>query len=145
MKKHLFAILSATAMAISQPLCAQNNSNVVATHDSNGHMMFVDSRDADVPAPAHLSVSSSTSEGSSRYSGLVYWSNKEHRWKPVPSICSSTFRAARQAAREVDHLVSVPKGTSNRALLASQPVVPGSTDLTQLSMPDTVEKAIDAA
>ena len=144
MKKHLFAILSAaTAMAMTQPLCAQNH--VLATHDSNGHMVFVDSRDADASPPAQPSVSSTTSEGSSRYSGLVYWSNKEHRWKPVPSVSSSTLRAARLAAREVNHLVAIPKGTSKRALLASQPVDPGSTELPQLSMPDSVEKAIDAA
>ena len=148
MKKHLFAILSATAMVASQPAGAQN---IVATHDAYGHTVFTDSRDAEVkPAtpgqtavPSASSSSFSASAGSSsRYSGLVYWSNKEHRWKPVPSVSSSTMRAARQAAQEV---IAVPvKGTRSRALMASEPVVPGSPEPLAMSS-QAVDKAIEAA
>jgi soluble lytic murein transglycosylase-like protein len=38
---------------------------------------------------------------SSRYSNLVYWSSKQHRWIPVPRLSSPTMKAARQAAQEV--------------------------------------------
>lgn len=140
MKKHLFAILSATAMVASQPVSAQN---VVATRDAYGHTVFIDSRDADVQPPAHATApTSSTPQSSSRYSGLVYWSNKEHRWKPVPSVSSSTMRAARQAAQEVNNLVAEPG--NRRALSTSQPVDPGSP-VTETMTPESVDKAIEAA
>jgi soluble lytic murein transglycosylase-like protein len=38
-------------------------------------------------------------------SGLVYWSNTEHRWKPVPAANSSSMRAAHSAADEVRRLI----------------------------------------
>lgn len=139
MKKHLFAILSATAMVVS-PVSAQN---VVATRDAYGHTVFMDSRDADAPQAAHArTATSSTPQSSSRYSGLVYWSNKEHRWKPVPSVSSSTMRAARQAAQEVNNLVAEPG--SRRALSTSQPVDPGSP-ATETMTSESVDKAIEAA
>lgn len=139
MKKHLFAILSATAMVVS-PVSAQN---VVATRDAYGHTVFIDSRDADAPQQAHAKAAiSSTPQSSSRYSGLVYWSNKEHRWKPVPSVSSSTMRAARQAAQEVTSLVAEPG--SRRALSTSQPVDPGSP-ASETMTSESVDKAIEAA
>jgi soluble lytic murein transglycosylase-like protein len=147
MKKHLFAVLSATAMLATQPARAQN---IVATHDAYGHTVFTDSRDAEArPAtqgqtavPSKSSVISASAGSSSRYSGLVYWSNKEHRWKPVPSVSSSTMRAARQAAQEV---IAAPiNGSRSRALMASQPVVPGSAEAPVASS-QAVEKAIEAA
>ena len=139
MKKHLFAILGATAMVASQPVSAQNT-HVVQTHDAYGHIVFMDNRDADIPAAAHAKASSpATSEpSSSRYSGLVYWSNKEHRWKPVPSISSSTMRAAREAALEVNDV------RARRALMASQPVTPGSA-ATEAVSSGSVDKVIEAA
>ncbi|MGI9104538.1 MAG: lytic transglycosylase domain-containing protein [Terriglobales bacterium] len=48
-----------------------------------------------------------------RHSVLVYWSNTEHRWKPVPAPPPSVLRAARSAAAEVNTYV------------ASQPVILG--------------------
>ena len=145
MKKHLFAILSATAMVASQPASAQN---VVATHDAFGHTVFLDPRDTDaqpsVPSAAgQTSTTSTSSSGSSRYSGLVYWSSKDHRWKPVPSVSSSTMRAARKAAREVTDAVPLNARTS-RALMGSQPVVPGGSVPEAMSS-ETVDKAIAAA
>jgi soluble lytic murein transglycosylase-like protein len=138
MKKHLFAILGATAMVASQPVSAQNT-HVVQTHDAYGHVVFMDSRDADVPSPpAKTSTSAASMASSSRYSGLVYWSNKEHRWKPVPSIHSSTMRAAREAALEVNDL------TARRSLMASQPVTPGSTAREAVSS-GSVDNVIEAA
>jgi soluble lytic murein transglycosylase-like protein len=147
MKKHLFAILSATAMVASPPLSAQN---VVATHDAYGHTVFLDPRDTEVqssvPSPGGQTTSMAISSlPSSRYSGLVYWSSKDHRWKPVPSASSSVMRAARQAAQEVSDLVAVPmNGQTSRALMGSQPVVPGNT-VHAGTASDAVDKAIEAA
>jgi soluble lytic murein transglycosylase-like protein len=139
MKKHLFAILGATAMVASQPVSAQNT-HVVQTHDAYGHIVFMDSRDADGPTAASQKTSTSAASvaSSSRYSGLVYWSNKDHRWKPVPSIHSSTMRAAREAALEVNDL------RARHALMASQPVTPGSP-ATEAVSSDSVDKVIEAA
>jgi soluble lytic murein transglycosylase-like protein len=150
MKKHLFTLLvSATAMVASQPVRAQN---VVATHDALGHPLFTDQPDDPASAaqapPSATSVSAAPT--SSRYSGLVYWSNNEHRWKPVPLNNSSTMRAARQAAREVDNWVAaLPRSTSTAAKassihVGSQPVLPGTTPQRPLSQAE-VDKAIDEA
>src|ERR1700748_3254156 len=98
MKKHLFAILvSATAMVTIQQMSAQK---VVAEQDVNGHMVFSDAADVSsqtpqAPASSTSTRLSSTPEDSSRYNGLVYWSSKDHRYKPVPSVSSSTLKAAR--------------------------------------------------
>jgi soluble lytic murein transglycosylase-like protein len=146
MKKHLFTLLTcASAMVASRSVHAQN---VVVTHDAYGHTVWTD-RDDDAGPEAQPQKSTSTSSTSgansvvsSRYSGLVYWSNKEHRWKPVPLNNSSTMRAARQAAQEVDNIMVLPPAT--RKSVGSQPVVPGVAAERQLS-PAEVDKAIDEA
>ena len=153
MKKHLFTILiSAASMVASSPARAQN---IVATHDAYGHTVWVASDEANpqpkpkTQQPASSAVQSATSaETPSRYSGLVYWSNKEHCWKAVPLATSATMRAARRAAQEVNDMVAVPVSKNeSRALRLSRPVNLGSEDLTQVGPVDsvTVDKAIDAA
>ena len=153
MKKHLLTLLlSATAMIAISPVRAQN---VVVTRDSDGHPLFTDEPDATAPSaqgqPSTNSVpGASTAVTSSRYSGLVYWSNNERRWKPVPLNNSSTMRAARQAAREVDTLVAaLPKsksvpGRASGIRVGSLPVTPGTTPDRPLSQAE-VDKAIDEA
>lgn len=153
MKKHLLTLLmSATAMVASQPVRAQT---VVASHDEFGHPVFTDRQDdattAPQPQPSTTSISGdATAATSSRYSGLVYWSNNEHRWKPVPVNNSSTMKAARQAAREVGTLVAaLPRskssvGQAGQIRVNSQPILPGATLDRPLSQAD-VDKAIDEA
>ena len=153
MKKHLLTLLmSATAMVASQPVRAQS---VVASHDAFGHPVFTDRQDEATPSqqpqPSTTSVSGDATTGtSSRYRGLVYWSNNEHRWKPVPLNNSSTMKAARQAAREVGNLVAaLPRSRSTvdqagRIHVSSQPVLPGANLERPLSQAD-VDKAIDEA
>jgi len=147
MKKHLFAILvSATAMVTN--MSAQK---VVAQQDANGHMVFSEAADATSPVPQAKPASSSTPEDSSRYNGLVYWSSKDHRWKPVPSVSSSTLKAARQAAQEVNTL-AFPVSLNGKAgrtdfgskKVGSQPVDP-KTGVPAVSSSETVDKAIEEA
>ena len=158
MKKHLFTILiGATSMVASSPARAQN---IVATHDAYGHTVWVASDEAkSQPKPqtvvpqAQAAVGTpaqpaSAEETPSRYSGLVYWSNKEHRWKAVPLASSATMKAARRAAQEVNDMVAVPVSTSDsRALRLARPVDLKSENLTQIRPVDSmaVDKAIDAA
>jgi soluble lytic murein transglycosylase-like protein len=172
MKKHLFTILiGATSMVASSPVRAQN---IVATHDAYGHTVWVASDEAK-PQPKSQTVVPQTvvpqtivpqtqdaqqtanvtpaqprsAEATpSRYSGLVYWSNNEHRWKAVPLASSATMKAARRAAQEVNDMVAVPVSTSDsRALKLARPVDLRSENLTQVRPVDsvTVDKAIDAA
>ena len=162
MKKHLFTILiGATSMVASNPLRAQN---IVATHDAYGHTVWVASDEAK-PQPKPQTEQSQTHEPQqsanatpaqppsaettpSRYSGLVYWSNKEHRWKAVPLASSATMKAARRAAKEVNDMVAVPvSANDSRALKQARPVDLKSENLTQVRPVDsvTVDKAIDAA
>lgn len=144
MKKHLFTILlCATAMVASRPVSAQN---IVASHDAYGHTVWTDGRDTvsqPTPQPPQA-ISPSISEGSSRYSGLVYWSAREHRWKPVPVSSSPTMKAARQAAQEVNKLViAEPTTGMSRTRVSSVPVVPGQAQPAQT--PESVDKAINEA
>jgi len=157
MKKHLFTILiGATSMVASSPARAQN---IVATHDAYGHTVWVAGDEAKPqPKPQKLGPEQTANvtpaqPGSaeatpSRYSGLVYWSNKEHRWKAVPLASSATMKAARRAAQEVNDMVAVPVSTSDsRSLKQGRSVDLKSENLTQVRPVDsvTVDKAIDAA
>src|SRR5258708_2601777 len=167
MKKHLFTtLIGATSMVASSPVRAQN---IVATHDAYGHTVWVASDEAK-PQPKPQTVvpqtivpqtqepqqtanvtpaqPASTEAAPPRYSGLVYWSNKEHRWKAVPLASSATMKAARRAAQEVNDMVAVPVSSSDsRALKQARPVDLKSENLTQVRPVDsvTVDKAIDAA
>jgi soluble lytic murein transglycosylase-like protein len=154
MKKHLFTILiGATSMVASYPVRAQS---IVATHDAYGHTVWI-ANDEPKPQPKpqtqqvkadSAAQPASSSENSSRYSGLVYWSNKEHRWKAVPMASSATMKAARSAAQEVNDMVAVPVSKSeSRALKLAQPVNLRSDNLTQVRPVDsvTVDNAIEAA
>jgi soluble lytic murein transglycosylase-like protein len=169
MKKHLFTILiGAASMVTGSPARAQN---IVATHDAYGHTVWVASDEAKpqsepqtiapqtvvpqnqkvqqtTPLVSTQPASASAQATPSRYSGLVYWSHKEHRWIAVPLASSATMKAARSAAREVNDMVAVPVSSSDsRALKHAHPVDLKSANLTETRPVDsvTVDKAIDAA
>jgi soluble lytic murein transglycosylase-like protein len=153
MKNHLFTILiGATSTVASYPVRAQS---IVATHDAFGHTIWVAS-DEPKPqpkpqTPAKVSTAAASApaqETSPRYSGLVYWSNKEKRWKAVPMATSETMKAARRAAQEVNDMVAVPFSKSeSRALKLAQPVNLRADNLTEIRPIDsaTVDSAIEAA
>jgi len=152
MKKHLFTILiSATAMVALQSAGAQS---IVASHDAYGHTVWSESSDTKsqpTPQPptaistsSKVEASASLDEVSSRYSGLVFWSSKEHRWKPVPTSSSPTMQAARKAAREVNLVIAKPANGSSKVRVGSLPVVPGQPLPAQMT-PESVDKAIEAA
>ncbi len=140
MKKHLLTLMiSATAMVVSHPVLAQS---VVCTRDAYGHLVLSD-RDQPKPQPQ---PSFSATGVSSRSIGLVYWSNKEHRWKPVPVSSSSTMKAARRAAQEVDDLFASPRpARGTRSVIGSQPVLPGEAGQLHQPSPEAVDRAIEAA
>lgn len=156
--QHLRTVLiCATTMVAGYPGQGQN---MVPMRDADGHRVWVERDQADAPAaqastapasaspaapaPAMAMAPSSSVSGAAttidslRYSGLVYWSNKDRRWKPVPVSNSSTMRAARQAAREA---LVVPPHTR----VGSLPVVPGDAAEQRQQDPQAVDHAIDAA
>jgi membrane-bound lytic murein transglycosylase B len=144
MNKHLLTLLMCVAAMANLPASAQN---VVATRDAYGHLVFTEKDDIKQqaqPSAASSSGGPATAE-SSRYSGLVYWSNKEHRWKPVPTRNTPTMKAARQAAQEVDRLLAAPDRKTGKIKVGSQPVVPGTVSQERQISPQAVDKAIDAA
>jgi soluble lytic murein transglycosylase-like protein len=149
MKRHLLTlVICATAMVSGYTAHGQG---VAPTRDAYGHLVWSDSEESRPPAkPAASTTTASSAPApgtSSRFSGLVYWSNKEHRWKPVPASNSSTMKAARQAADEVNLVVGsrvdLGRGAS-RATIGTQPVVPG-VKAPETVAPEAVDKAIDAA
>jgi len=144
MKKHLLTLVaSATAMAVSFPASAQN---IVANRDAYGHLVFTENDDVKPQRQPSTTSISGEANKSSRYSGLVYWSNKEHRWKPVPTTNTSTMKAARQAAQEVDRLMALPVDRQTpRVKVGSQPVVLSAISQERQLSPEEVDKAIDAA
>lgn len=108
MKRRLLPILiSVAVMLVTVSLRCQN---LVATRDENGRMIWVNG-DAPAPPPvtqlktasARSSSEVAASEVTSREHEkvLVYWSNKQHRWIPIPRSSSPAMRAARRAAQEV--------------------------------------------
>ena len=66
---------------------------ITATQD-HGRMIYVNE-----DAPARERAATPAPEP--KRSGLVYWSSKESRWKPVPSANTRSMQAARSAAAEV--------------------------------------------
>jgi soluble lytic murein transglycosylase-like protein len=166
MKKHLFTILiAATSMVASYPVRGQS---IVATHDAYGHTVWIANDDAKpqsktepvsatakndpantTPAHAAKPVPGPVSNAeTARYSGLVYWSNNEKRWKAVPMASSATMKAARSAAQEVNDMVILPVSKSeSRALKLAQPVNLREGNLAQAHPVDaaTVDNAIEAA
>jgi len=145
MKRHLLTlVICATAMVFGT---AAQGQGVAPTRDVYGHVVVTDSegpkpQSQPAAAKAAVSVAPASSESSS-WSGLVYWSNKEHRWKPVPASNSSTMKAARQAAAEVNLAVG-SRINLRRTTVGSQPVVPGAP-APETVAPEVVDKAINAA
>jgi soluble lytic murein transglycosylase-like protein len=81
----------------SQPLFAggtESVRHVITTTEENGRKVYVDES-----VPANRAQRSETGEAPRR--GLMYWSVKENRWKPVPSANAAAMKAARSAAAEI--------------------------------------------
>lgn len=69
------------------------SSRGIATTEEHGRTVYVND---DGPVKEHVAPAPQP-----KRSTLVYWSSKDHRWKPVPSANTASGRAARSAAAEV--------------------------------------------
>ena len=64
---------------------------------------------------------------------LMYWSNTEHRYKPVPHATPMAMKAAKSAAAEVNDYVGVSHASSSQSLIGTS------------ATPREVDSAIEAA
>ena len=97
------AVVFAAVCALAAPVYAGSGgpqpSGIVAVQQ-NGRTIYVNAESPVVGTPR-------------RHSVLVYWSNTERRWKPVPVPSESALVSARNAAAEVaNYVVSRPRGRS---------------------------------
>lgn len=95
LRKHLVSVLYPALVLISLQTLTYAQ-GIIATQTSDGRLVYENAPDK--PAVASQSAASSDS-------GMMYWSNTEHRWKPVPSMNSNSMRAAQSAAEEVRRLI----------------------------------------
>lgn len=111
----LAAITVAVCSALVLPCAAQKAplDGIAAVRDENGRTIYVNA-----PRPGAAATASARPK---RASVLVYWSNQERQWKPVPPPSPSAMRAAREAADEVASYVrSQPAITKTRQATAAQ-------------------------
>ena len=91
---------------------ATQGGSIIAVQE-NGHKVYVNNETPAAPA--------AKPRASSRHSVLVYWSNTEHRWKPVPAPSPAAMRAARNAAAEVQGYVAAQPRTSGASSGVANP------------------------
>src|SRR5437868_15092455 len=92
MRKHLISVLYAGLFLIGlHP--AIHAQTIVATQSSDGRLVYENAPDKPVQTAPPLD------------SGYFYWSNREHRWKPVPPMYSHSRKAAQSAAQDVRRLL----------------------------------------
>lgn len=96
MGKHLISRLLSGLLLITaaSPALAQG---IVAVREADGRMVFENAPLDREPVPQ----AERTQSQAQNDTGLVYWSRREHRWKPVPPAAPANVRAAHSAAAEV--------------------------------------------
>lgn len=110
-----WALLTAVVLSVpmlpafSSPLSDQGG-GIIAVKE-NGRTVYVNSERTEKPA----------ARPRSRRSVLVYWSNTEHRWKPVPAPSAAAMQAARTAAAEVRGYIAAQPRTSKVSAAVSNP------------------------
>ena len=88
LREHLVSVLYTSLVLIGlQP--ATYAQGIVATHTSDGRVVYENAPEETTKKPAKIDT------------GLFYWSNTAHSWKPVPPAYSHSMRAARSAADDV--------------------------------------------
>jgi hypothetical protein len=134
MRKHLqIALMATPVIAAFLSLCTHvfasddAPAKMVATTDDSGRTVYTN----DVVTPTKGARSSTVS----RRSGLVYWSDKEKRFKPVPS---ATMGAARSAAAEVNQYLT---HESNPEDAAHSNFVRSNTPMSQQDVDAAIEQA----
>src|SRR5438067_2214415 len=109
--------------------------------DDNGRKIYVNQEDAP-PAPKLKTPApeASSLEDPVPQAAWVYWSTREHRFKPVPRISSAAMRNARSAVNEVRRYLAASQGSSFNLVRVSKPAT-----LDMATLPREVDAAIEQA
>jgi soluble lytic murein transglycosylase-like protein len=105
----------AVAAATATGSFAADITSIVPVHQ-NGRVVYTNE-----DSPAVLQRQSSSAAAPVRTSHLEYWSNTEHRWKPVPRPTPSAMRAARSAVQEVASFVGTKPAATQSASAPMDP------------------------
>ena len=92
MRRHLISVLY-TGLFLIGLHPAIHAQTIVATQSSDGRLVYENAPEKTVQTAPPLD------------SGYFYWSNREHRWKPVPPMYSHSRKAAQSAAQDVRRLL----------------------------------------
>lgn len=113
MRKHLISILCSSLLAavVHPALLAQG---IVPTYTSDGRLVYEN-------APENVQTSAAPKD-----SGMVYWSNTESHWKPVPPMYSHSMRAAHSAANEVRRMLQQAARKDSRFMAAGNALLAAS-------------------
>src|SRR3954471_7403566 len=80
----------------------------IATVQENGRTVYINAVSPEEKAVVRAAIKQ-------RSTRLIYWSNAEHCWKPVPTPPASVMYAARNAAAEVASYVNAQPRTNKPA------------------------------
>ena len=86
-----------------------------------------------LPVASDVATSREVTEYLTPQSKLLYWSNTEHRYKPVPHATPMAIKAAKSAAAEVNDYVGVNHSSPSQNLIGTS------------ATPAAVDSAIEAA
>ncbi len=112
----MMAMSLSVLTSFSAPTPEQNSASGggITAVEENGRRVFVNDYSPRKAEPAMDSLPTQRSV-------LVYWSNTEHRWKPVPTPSRSAMQAARSAASEVRGYVAAQPRTLEKSTAAANP------------------------
>ncbi|HWY69631.1 MAG TPA: lytic transglycosylase domain-containing protein [Terriglobales bacterium] len=121
MRRHLISVLYAGLFLNGLP-SATHAQTIVASQTSDGRLVYENAPERAVQTAPPLN------------SEYYYWSNREHRWKPVPPMYSHSRKAAQSAAQDVRRLLRQAAlknpnfaASGNALRLASEQVQSSST------------------
>ena len=126
------AVLSLFGLAMAQ---------AIVPIEDNGRRIYVNEEDAPpvlrlkTPAPEPTALEDPVPQAA-----WVYWSTREHRFKPAPRVSSAAMRNARSAVNEVRRYLAAWQTSSYKLVRTSQP-----TSLEMATLPREVDSAIEQA
>jgi soluble lytic murein transglycosylase-like protein len=141
MRKRLqIALMASTVAATSLFLTSQlraaeggdGSAEKITATDDHGRKIYVNESVPSSPA-RHTEASEAPRRG------LMYWSSKENRWKPVPPPNAAAMQAARSAAAEVNEYLGHESSQSATAKIVAANF-PGAT-----ATPGDIDSAIEQA
>ena len=119
----------------------RSTAQTIVPIDDNGRRIYVNQEDApSVPKLKTPVPEASLLEDPAPQAAWVYWSTREHRFKPVPRISSAAMRNARSAVNEVRRYLAASQGSSFNLVRVSK-----RATLDMATLPREVDAAIEQA